>query len=108
SRVSLKRERKLRIFQADAYLAVDYGERRVRICRREPSAGGETAPTAEEREGPGAGALPGGIDALLHPGVEREPPPVTGWDGLRALEVAHVIRESLETEVRAAQAVPPG
>ena len=37
SRVSLKRERKLRIFQADAYLSVDYGERRVRICRREPA-----------------------------------------------------------------------
>ena len=33
----------------------------------------------------------------------REPPPVTGWDGLRALEVAHVIRESVETEVRAAE-----
>jgi hypothetical protein len=35
----------------------------------------------------------------------REAPPVTGWDGLRALEVVQVIRESLETEVRAAQAV---
>ena len=35
---------------------------------------------------------------------EHEPPPVTGWDGLRALEVAHVIRESVETEARAAQA----
>src|SRR5439155_612449 len=34
SRVSMKRERKIRIFQADAYLAVDYGERRVRMCRR--------------------------------------------------------------------------
>ena len=29
---------------------------------------------------------------------------VTGWDGLRALEVAHVVRESVETEVRAAMA----
>jgi hypothetical protein len=28
---------------------------------------------------------------------------VTGWDGLRALEVAHVVRESVETEVRAAK-----
>jgi len=30
---------------------------------------------------------------------------VTGWDGLRALEVAHVVRESVETEARAAQFV---
>jgi len=37
-------------------------------------------------------------------GRSAEPPPVTGWDGLRALEVAHVIRESVETEARAAQA----
>src|SRR5207302_1355230 len=52
SRVSLKRERKLRIFQPDAYLAVDYGERRVRICRREPDADGQASLTLEEREVP--------------------------------------------------------
>src|SRR5262249_61693356 len=51
SRVSLKRERKLRIFQADAYVAVDYGERRVRGCRREPEADGQAALVLEGREG---------------------------------------------------------
>jgi predicted dehydrogenase len=108
SRVSLKRERKLRIFQADAYLAVDYGERRLRICRREPTADGQTSLTVEEREVPECDALQAEIDAFIHAVVERETPPVTGWDGLRALEVAHVIRESLEAEVRAAQAPAPG
>ena len=107
SRVSLKRERKLRIFQADAYVAVDYGERRVRICRREPDADGQTALVLEEREVPEGDALELEIDAFLRAVRDREPPPVSGWDGLRALEVAHVIRESLETEVRAAQAAPP-
>jgi predicted dehydrogenase len=105
SRVSLKRERKLRIFQADAYVAVDYGERRVRICRREPDADGQTALVLEEREVPEGDALELEIDAFLRAVRDREPPPVSGWDGLRALEVAHVIRESLETEVRAAQVV---
>ena len=108
SRVSLKRERKLRIFQADAYLAVDYGERQVRICRREPSPDGQTALVLEEREVPEADPLEAEIDAFIRAVVEREPPRVTGWDGLRALEVAHVIRESLETEVRAAQAAGSG
>ena len=107
SRVSLKRERKLRIFQADAYVAVDYGERRVRVCRREPDADGQAALVLEEREVPEGDALEAEIDAFLRAVREREPPPVSGWDGLRALEVAHVIRESLETEVRAAQAAPP-
>ncbi|HLY36660.1 MAG TPA: Gfo/Idh/MocA family oxidoreductase [Candidatus Binatia bacterium] len=107
SRVSLKRERKLRIFQADAYLAVDYGERRVRVCRREPDADGQAALVLEEREVPEGDALEAEIDAFIRAVRDREPPPVSGWDGLRALEVAHVIRESLETEVRAAQAAPP-
>src|SRR5439155_1363469 len=54
SRVSLKRERKLRIFQPDAYLSVDYGERRVLICRRESGPDGLPALSLEEREVPEA------------------------------------------------------
>src|SRR3989454_647415 len=104
SRVSLKRERKLRIFQADAYLAVDHGERRVRICRREPDADGQAALTLEEREVPEGDALELEVAAFLRAVRGREAPPVSGWDGLRALEVVQVIRESLATEVRAAQA----
>jgi hypothetical protein len=52
SRVALKRERKMRIFQPDTYLVVDYGEHRIRICRREPSqrAGNLPSITYEERE----------------------------------------------------------
>ena len=53
---------------------------------------------------PEADALGSEIDAFLSAVRGRETPPVTGWDGLRALEVAHVILESLETESRAAQA----
>jgi predicted dehydrogenase len=106
SRVSLKRERKLRIFQADAYLAVDYGERRIRICRREPDADGQAALVLEEREVPEGDALELEVAAFLRAVREREAPTVSGWDGLRALEVVEVIRESLATEVRAAQGAP--
>jgi predicted dehydrogenase len=101
SRVSLKRERKLRIFQANAYLSVDYGERRVLVCRREPSENGP-ALTVEECEVPETDALADEIDAFLTAVRDREQPPVTGWDGLRALEVAHMILQNLEEEVRAA------
>ena len=38
SRVSMKRERMLRLFQPDAYVAIDYDQRKVRIVRREPAA----------------------------------------------------------------------
>ena len=108
SRVSLKRERKMRIFQPDAYLTVDYGERRVRICRREPGVDGQAALVLEDREVVEADALESEIDAFVRAVRGRAAPPVSGWDGLRALEVAHVIRESLATEVRAAQAARAG
>ena len=108
SRVSFKRERKLRIFQADAYFSVDYSDRRVRVCRREEGADGQPALTLEDHEVEEGDALEEEIDAFLRAVRERHTPPVTGWDGLRALEVAHVIRESVETEVRAAQAANGG
>jgi predicted dehydrogenase len=104
SRVSMKKERKLRIFQPDAYVAIDFGERKVRIIGRRPGADGQPELHLEEREVPEADALETEIDAFLRTVRTREAPPVSGWDGLRALEVAHVIRESLEAEVRAAQA----
>lgn len=105
SRVSLKRERKLRIFQPDAYLSVDYGNRQVLICRRETDANGQPTLRVEQHEVPEQDPLEAEIDAFLRAVRGREVPPVSGWDGLRALEVAHVIRESLEMEVRAAQAI---
>jgi predicted dehydrogenase len=105
SRVSLKRERKLRIFQPDAYLSVDYGNRQVLICRRETDANGQPTLRVEQHEVPEQDPLEAEIDAFLHAVRGREIPPVSGWDGLRALEVAHTIRESLEMEVRAAQAI---
>ena len=49
-------------------------------------------------------ALANEIGAFVQAVRARETPPVTGWDGLRALEVAHVVRECVET-ARAAQFV---
>jgi predicted dehydrogenase len=107
SRVSLKRERKFRIFQGDAYLSVDFDQCQVRICRREIQAGGRAALSFEQIEVIPGDALAAEIAAFVQAVKARETPPVTGWDGLRALEVAHVVRESVETEVRAAQVLAP-
>jgi len=107
SRVSLKRERKLRIFQSDAYFSIDFDRRQVRVCRRERDGGGKPSLMFEQLEAPTGDALALEIDAFVRAVRARETPQVTGWDGLRALEVAHVVRESVQTEVRAAQVAAP-
>jgi predicted dehydrogenase len=98
SRVALKRERKMRLFQPDTYIVVDYGEHRIRICRREPGPPGGGLPTLtyEEREVSGEDALEEEIRAFLQAVRERSEPVVSGRDGLQALEVAEQIIECLE------------
>jgi predicted dehydrogenase len=59
--------------------------------------------SVEQLHVPEGDALASEIAAFLQAVRARQTPPVTGWDGLRALEVAHVVRESVETEVRAAK-----
>ena len=104
SRVSLKRERKLRVFQQDAYFSIDFDERRARICHRLPVPNGSPSLHFDEIETQPGDALAAEIDAFVRAVRDRSEPPVTGWDGLRALDLAHVIRESVETEVRIARA----
>lgn len=98
SRVALKRERKMRIFQPDTYIVIDYGEHRIRICRREPDpqAGGLPHLTFEERDVSGEDALEEEIRSFLRAVRERSEPVVSGRDGLQALEVAEQIIGCLE------------
>ena len=101
SRVSLKRERKLRVFQHDTYISLDYGERRVRICRRgEASPGGLVPIEAEERVVEGEDALAEEIRAFVEAVRTRRPPLVSGREGLRAIELAYQILEQIEDERR--------
>ena len=101
SRVALKRERKMRIFQPDTYLVVDYGEHRIRICQREPGADPGALPnlTFEERAVGGENgedALEEEIRDFLRAVRERSEPIVSGRAGLQALELAEQINYSLE------------
>ena len=98
SRVALKRERKMRIFQPDTYLVVDYGEHRIRLCRREPGPHVGELPnlTFEERAVSGEDALEEEIRAFLQAVRERSEPIVSGQAGLQALEMAERIIDCLE------------
>jgi len=96
SRVALKRERKIRLFQADTYVSVDYGEKHVRICRRVAAEGGPAIEVEEHALGEGD-ALFDEVEHFIQAVRTRQPPLVDGRTALRALEVADLIRLCLET-----------
>jgi len=98
SRVALKRERKIRFFQADTYVAVDYGDRSIRICRRVPATDGSLPSiTVEQQHFGDADPLADEIEAFVDAVRQRTRPLVDGATAVRALEVAERIRASLES-----------
>jgi predicted dehydrogenase len=98
SRVSMKRERMLRLFQPDAYVAIDYDQRRVRIVRREAATPGALPSiTADELDTGEGDPLRDEIAAFVEAVARRTSPLVGGREGLRALELAERIAASLET-----------
>jgi predicted dehydrogenase len=101
SRVSLKRERKLRIFQPDAYVAIDYDQRTVLVCSRVPARTPGELPEIVVREhdvGEGDPLLDE-VRTFLVSVATRAAPIVTGRDGLRALELAERIAASCVQDV---------
>ena len=90
SRVSLKTERKLRLFRDDAYLSIDLQQRILTIIRKRPTApaAGELPVLIEEQSFDQGDALRAEIRSFLDCIRHGRPPVVSGEDGLRALETA--------------------
>lgn len=90
SRISLKQERKIRIFQDDAYLSIDLQQKILTVIRKKDAAPVESPAqvSIEEESFDQGDALLAEISAFLRSVRLREPPIVSGEDGLRALETA--------------------
>ncbi len=95
SRVSMKRERKIRFFQPDAYISIDYDQRRAQIYRRPGKGAGWQDIQGEAIEIKDGDALADEIDCFLESVRTRGLPLVSGEEGLRALEIASMISERL-------------
>ena len=95
SRVSLKRERKVRFFQPDAYISIDYDQRRAQIYRKPAPGAGWLDIRAENIEIKEGDALGDEIDSFLDCVAERKAPLVGGVEALVALEIASVISRQL-------------
>lgn len=95
SRVSLKQERKIRIFQDDAYLSIDMQQKILTVIRKKDAAPVESPAqvSIEEESFDQGDALRDEIAAFLKAVREKTAPVVTGEDGLRALETAMQITQ---------------
>ena len=97
SRISRERVRKIRFFQPDAYISIDYVAQEVegwRLVRRDggrPSIEGGPLPVS--REEPLRRELEDFVTAVR----DKRPPLVTGHDGRRALALAQAIAEKMES-----------
>jgi predicted dehydrogenase len=98
SRISKERVRKIRFFQPDAYLSIDYAAQEVegwRLVRRDgarPSI--EGGPIPVERDEP----LRRELADFVRAARARTEPMVDGPAGRRALELATIIAEKMETQ----------
>jgi predicted dehydrogenase len=105
SRVAPRRERKIRFFQPDAYISVDYEARRIQVYRKNPVQPGSTFPTisAEQIDLGDADPLMDEITAFVESVRTRGVPRVTADDGLRVMELSERIRSSMQKESAAFQ-----
>jgi predicted dehydrogenase len=97
SRISKERVRKIRFFQPDAYISIDYAEQEVegyRLKRREgqrPEIQGGKLPVAREEP------LKRELEDFVHAVRDKRSPLVSGEDGRRALALAQAIADKMET-----------
>ena len=96
SRVSLRNERKMRIFQKDSCTSVDFLKRRIGVFRHDPDAPpGKPAVSLAETQYAPIDALEAEVASFLAAARGEQPPLVSGEDGRRALEAALLVDREL-------------
>lgn len=104
SRASRETMRKMRIFQQDAYISIDFQSREIAIYRKKQGLSlipGLPNVGMEKRSFDQGDPLKDEIDAFVSSVKEGTPPVVSGADGKRALEVAIQISGKLWHEITA-------
>jgi predicted dehydrogenase len=108
SRVSDKTLRKIRVFQPDAYLAVDCQKREIGVTRLDSNLkGADNFPqvTSKKTQFPGSDPLADEIASFVNTVRNGSEPVVSGEDGRRALKYALAIIEQIERGCRDFQAI---
>ena len=101
SRISFKTERKMRVFEPDAYTTVDFVTQRIRTLRKGEGSAAPGLPgiDGDERRYDEGDALEREIRSFVDAVLNDRPPVVPGADGVRALEAALRVNESLRAHL---------
>jgi predicted dehydrogenase len=110
SRISMKKMRKMRLFQKDAYIGVDFLEKKSEIIRLKTPAdidaftfevetpgGGVKTIAVSSPHAPEVNAIRLELEKFRDCIVENTDPVVSGVDGFRAMDVAHQILQKIKS-----------
>jgi predicted dehydrogenase len=97
SRVSTNKMRRLRLFQRDNYLSIDFQTRQGMICRRHAKAGERPTVEVEQLKGGDEEPLKLQLESFLHAADTGTRPVVSGEDGAAAVSIAHQVLQAVET-----------
>lgn len=106
SRVSTNKMRRLRLFQRDNYLSIDFHTRQGMICRREAGTGVRPSIVIEQLRGSEEEPLKLQLESFLAAVSSAQRPVVAGEDGAAALDLAHRVLEAIERFVRRNEGSP--
>lgn len=98
SRVSDKRMRKFRIFEANAYFSLDLGDHKLSVYRKQEDQDPDASVPGidvNEQTFEKSDALMEEVRAFVHAIKNNVPPVVSGDDGKRALEVALKVKQAI-------------
>lgn len=98
SRISTRNERKIRLFQRDAYISVDFANREITVVQRNVNSLEGLIPGMEIKQlcFTKGDALEAELKAFVKAVRTRETPEVTGRDGREALKIALSIMEQIQ------------
>jgi predicted dehydrogenase len=110
SRISMKKMRKMRIFQKDAYIGVDFLEKKTEVIRLktpedtdaftfdlETPGGGTKTIAVSTPQSPDINAIKLELERFRDSVINNTPTAVSELDGYRAMDVAHQILQKIKT-----------
>ena len=102
SRISIKDQRKIRLFQKDTYLSVDFAGREITVIRRDEKHAGGVIPGMDIRQLSisKADVLEDELASFIEAVCTRKTPVVSGYEGRKALVVALSIMDQINAAIR--------